>query len=162
MLSFGKPFIYEGNEFNHSKKNDSNSYNSPLSVNAIKWEDKKNNFEIFNYTKDLIELRKNIEAFKYTSKDEIENRLKFIEGLEDSLIGYILDNKYIVLINANGHDMFVSWNILDEYIKVNKDKKIVKVFDKEGINKISLEATDGLSLESLSVNVYKIGDTYGL
>ena len=58
--------------------------------------------------------------------------------------------------------MFVSWNILDEYIKVNKDKKIVKVFDKEGINKISLEATDGLSLESLSVNVYKIGDTYGL
>lgn len=162
MLSFGKPFIYEGNEFNHSKKNDSNSYNSPLSVNAIKWEHKKNNIEIFNYTKDLIELRKNIEAFKYTSKDEIENRLKFIEGLEDSLIGYILDNKYIVLINANGHDMFVSWNILDEYFKANKDKKIVKVFDKEGINKISLEATDGLSLESLSVNVYKIGDTYGL
>ena len=162
MLSFGKPFIYEGNEFNHSKKNDANSYRSPLYVNAIDWADKENNKEIFTYTKNLISLRKSIEAFKYTDYNEIEKRLKFIEGLDDSLIGYSLDKKYLVLINANGHEMFVGHDKLTNYLGIEKFNKIEKIFDKEGINNINIDISHGINLESLSVNVYKIGDAYGL
>ena len=162
MLSFGKPFIYEGNEFNHSKKNDSNSYRSPLSVNAINWEEKKNNLELFNYTKDLIALRKSIEAFKYTSKEEIEDRLKFIEDLDESLVAYILDETYLVIINANVNPMWVCGDILEKYFVNKNEEKIVKIFDKEGINNISVEVAEGLSFEPLSVNVYYIGETYGL
>lgn len=162
MLSFGKPFIYEGNEFNHSKKNDSNSYRSPLSVNAINWEEKKNNLELFNYTKDLIALRKSIEAFKYTSKEEIEDRLKFIQDLDESLVAYILDETYLVIINANVNPMWVCGDILEKYFVNKNEEKIVKIFDKEGINNISVEVAEGLSFEPLSVNVYYIGETYGL
>lgn len=162
MLSFGKPFIYEGNEFNHSKKNDANSYRSPLYVNAIDWADKENNKEIFTYTKNLISLRKSIEAFKYTDYNEIEKRLKFIEGLDDSLIGYSLDKKYLVLINANGHEMFVGYDKLTNHLGIEKFNKIEKIFDKEGINNINIDISHGINLESLSVNVYKIGDAYGL
>lgn len=162
MLSFGKPFIYEGNEFNHSKKNDANSYRSPLSINAINWEDKKNNFELFNYTKELISLRKSIDAFKYTSKKEIERRLRFIDGLDDSILGFTLDKEYLVLINANCCEMFVSKDFLIKYFCHKNDCEIDKIFDKEGKNNISIDVTHGISLESLSVNVYKIGDTYGL
>lgn len=162
MLSFGKPFIYEGNEFNHSKKNDANSYRSPLYVNAINWADKENNKEIFTYTKNLISLRKSIEAFKYTDYNEIEKRLKFIEGLDDSLIGYSLDKKYLVLINANGHEMFVGYDKLTNHLGIEKFNKIEKIFDKEGINNINIDISHGINLESLSVNVYKIGDAYGL
>ncbi|MBP2014960.1 type I pullulanase [Anaerococcus degeneri] len=162
MLSFGKPFIYEGNEFNHSKKNDANSYRSPLYVNAIDWADKENNKEIFTYTKNLISLRKSIEAFKYTDYNEIEKRLKFIEGLDDSLIGYSLDKKYLVLINANGHEMFVGHDKLTNHLGIEKFNKIEKIFDKEGINNINIDISHGINLESLSVNVYKIGDAYGL
>lgn len=162
MLSFGKPFIYEGNEFNHSKKNDANSYRSPLYVNAINWADKENNKEIFTYTKNLISLRKSIEAFKYTDYKEIEKRLKFIEGLDDSLIGYSLDKKYLVLINANGHEMCVGYEKLTNYLGIEKFNKIEKIFDKEGINNINIDISHGINLESLSVNVYKIGDAYGL
>ena len=162
MLSFGKPFIYEGNEFNHSKKNDANSYRSPLYVNAIDWADKENNKEIFTYTKNLISLRKSVEAFKYTDYKEIEKRLKFIEGLDDSLIGYSLDKKYLVLINANGHEMFVGHDKLTNHLGIEKFNKIEKIFDKEGINNINIDISHGINLESLSVNVYKIGDAYGL
>lgn len=162
MLSFGKPFIYEGNEFNHSKKNDANSYRSPLYVNAIDWADKENNKEIFTYTKNLISLRKSIEAFKYTDYNEIEKRLKFIEGLDDSLIGYSLDKKYLVLINVNVHEMFVGYDKLTNHLGIEKFNKIEKIFDKEGINNINIDISHGINLESLSVNVYKIGDAYGL
>lgn len=162
MLSFGKPFIYEGNEFNHSKKNDANSYRSPLYINAINWEDKENNKEIFTYTKDLIALRKSIEAFKYTSHDEIEKRLDFIEGLDNSVIGYTLDKEYLVLINVNCHEIFIDRDILVNYLGSEEYNKIEKIFDKEGMNNISIDISHGINLESLSVNVYKIGEAYGL
>ena len=162
MLSFGKPFIYEGNEFKKKKKNDANSYRSPLYVNAIDWADKENNKEIFTYTKNLISLRKSVEAFKYTDYKEIEKRLKFIEGLDDCLIGYSLDKKYLVLINANGHEMFVGHDKLTNHLGIEKFNKIEKIFDKEGINNINIDISHGINLESLSVNVYKIGDAYGL
>lgn len=162
MLSFGKPFIYEGNEFNHSKKNDANSYRSPLYINAINWEDKENNKEIFTYAKDLIALRKSIEAFKYTSHDEIENRLDFIEGLDNSVIGYTLDKEYLVLINVNCHEIFIDHDKLENYLGSEGYNKIEKIFDKEGMNNISIDISHGINLESLSVNVYKIGEAYGL
>lgn len=162
MLSFGKPFIYEGNEFNHSKKNDANSYRSPLYINAINWEDKENNKEIFTYAKDLIALRKSIEAFKYTSHDEIEKRLDFIEGLDNSVIGYTLDKEYLVLINVNCHEIFIDRDILVNYLGSEEYNKIEKIFDKEGMNNMSIDISHGINLESLSVNVYKIGEAYGL
>lgn len=162
MLSFGKPFIYEGNEFNHSKKNDANSYRSPLYINAINWEDKENNKEIFTYAKDLIAFRKSIEVFKYTSHDEIEKRLDFIEGLDNSVIGYILDKEYLVLINVNCHEIFIDRDILVNYLGSEEYSKIEKIFDKEGMNNMSIDISHGINLESLSVNVYKIGEAYGL
>lgn len=162
MLSFGKPFIYEGNEFNHSKKNDANSYRSPLSVNSVEWEDKKNNMDLFRYTKQLIKLRKEIQAFKYTSKEEIDKRLKFIDGLDESMIGYILDDSYLVIVNANKSEMNVERSLLEKYLRNNKTDKIVKIFDKEGKNNIGLDINKGISVESLSMNVYKIGENNGL
>lgn len=162
MLSFGKPFIYEGNEFNHSKKNDANSYRSPLFVNSIDWADKENNKEIFSYTRDLIALRKSIEAFKYTNRKEIDKRLEFIDGLDESVIGYSIDKKYLILINVNCHEMFVGYDKLINYLDHTENKKIEKIFDKEGKNNTNIDISEGINLESLSVNVYKIGDAYGL
>ena len=162
MLSFGKPFIYEGNEFNHSKKNDANSYRSPLSVNSIEWEDKKNNMSLFKYTKELISLRKKIEAFRHTSKEEISKRLRFIENLDESIIGYTLDDSYLVIVNANKCDMHIEKNIIDNYINLDIFNKFEKIFDKEGKNNIGVDLNDGIHVESLSMNVYKIGEDNGL
>lgn len=162
MLSFGKPFIYEGNEFNHSKRNDANSYRSPLSVNSIEWEDKKNNMSLFKYTKELISLRKEIEAFRHTSKEEISKRLRFIENLDESIIGYTLDDSYLVIVNVNKCGMHIEKNIIEDYINLDIINKFEKIFDKEGKNRIGVDFNDGIHVESLSMNVYKIGEDNGL
>lgn len=162
MLSFGKPFLYEGNEFNHSKKNDANSYRSPLSVNSVEWEDKKNNMDLFKYTKDLIKLRKEIPSFKFTSKEEIDKRLRFIDNLDESMVGYTLDDSYLVIVNVNKSEIYIEKDLLKKHIKFDKISKIEKIFDKEGKNNIGLDFDEGISVESLSMNVYKIGENNGL
>lgn len=162
FLSFGKPFIYEGNEFNHSKNNDANSYRSPLRINSIKWEDKLNNMDIFNYTKDLIKLRKSIKILRMTKASDIRRSLTFMEDIEESLIIYKLESekeKYLVAINASMDEKSIDRKKLDEFIKANK---ISKIFTKKGINKIDINVEDDLILENKSVNVFKLGELNGL
>nr|WP_072537464.1 type I pullulanase [Anaerococcus mediterraneensis] len=161
MLSFGKPFIYEGNEFNHSKKNDANSYRSPLSVNAIDWSEKENNKEIFNYTQQLISLRKSIGAFSETRSNKIRNILKFMEDLDQSVVGYKVDDKYLVLINANKNDFNIDRQNLSGFLGEN-NKKIEQIFSKEGICRVRVDISNDINLKALSINVYKIGEKHGL
>ena len=99
---------------------------------------------------------------KYTSYEEIEKRLVFVDGLDDSLLAYTLDKKYLVVINVNCHDTFIEYDKLANYIGHEEYNKIEKIFDKEGMNNINIDLSHGINLESLSVNVYKIGDAYGL
>ena len=164
FLSFGKPFIYEGNEFNHSKNNDANSYRSPLSTNSIKWNKKLENIEIYNYIKDLINLRKNMDILKYTSPKDIKNSLSFMEDLDESVIIYKLEDhkeSYLVTINAS-YDEFIIENDKLDYFLDNKSYKLINIFSKEGINRTEVKRSNGLNLDRKSVNVYKIGEVNGL
>lgn len=158
MLSFGKPFLYEGNEFNHSKKNDRNSYNSPLFVNAISWSEKEENYDIFEFTKNIIKLRKNLKVFTKTSPDFICNNLKFMDGLEDSLIIYSLnfENKItLVTVNVGENREIISRKSIEKFLKL-KNIRIENIFNKEGKNTSKMIYGD-LILEDLSINVFNIG-----
>lgn len=158
MLSFGKPFLYEGNEFNHSKKNDRNSYNSPLFVNAISWSEKEENYDIFEFTKNIIKLRKNLKVFTKTSPDFICNNLKFMDGLEDSLIIYSLnfENKItLVTVNVGENREIISRKSIEKFLKL-KNIRIENIFNKEGKNTSKMIDGD-LILEDLSINVFNIG-----
>lgn len=162
FLSFGKPFIYEGNEFNHSKNNDANSYRSPLRINSIKWEDKLNNMDIFNYTKDLIKLRKSIKSFTKTKASDIKKSLTFMEDIDESLVVYQIksnNENYLVAINASVNEMKIEKEKLKTLVPVNK---IINIFSKKGINKTNTNVEEGLIVEGKSVNVFKIGEENGL
>ena len=163
FLSFGKPFIYEGSEFNNSKSNNGNSYNAPLSINGIDWQDKINNIETFSFVKDLISLRKKLEVFKLVKKDDIKKALTFVDGLEDFLLAYKINfegKKIYVIINALKNDVEI-----DDYKRdkiFDKEIELVKIFDKEGnINK-RLNVSDMKKFSKHSINVYIKGENYGL
>ena len=161
MLSFGKPFIYEGNEFNHSKNNDRNSYKSPLFVNSIKWKDKEENRRIFDYTRDLINLRKEIKVFYNTDPTYIREKLSFMDDIDQSLIIYKIKNEngYILIaINAGNTNKLIDKEMLDDFIGA-RNYTIDRIFTKEGKNNSSVENID---LEELSINVYEIGVDDGL
>mgnify|MGYP002713707775 FL=1 len=155
LLSFGKPFLYEGNEFNHSKNNDRNSYNSPLFINAINWQEKEENIDIFNYTKDLLALRKNVKVFNKINPVAIRESLSFMENIEDSIIIYKVkasDYYILVAINASNEDKHIDNKKLKSFIGYH-DFIMDKIFGKEGKNNSRIE---DLVLDRLSVNVYKI------
>jgi len=82
MLSQGIPFIHEGNELLRSKQGWHNSYNAPIAINAIHWENKRDHYAFFNYIKDLIVFRKTYAGFRLASADAIRTRLKMYEDTE--------------------------------------------------------------------------------
>ncbi len=103
LTSQGIPFIHAGAEMLRSKPKegggyDENSYESPDSVNQIRWDlkAKKENLEVFNYYKGLIALRKAHPAFRMTSAQEVSANLEFVYLNQPKLIAYMISN------NANG------------------------------------------------------------
>lgn len=97
FTSQGIPFLFAGEEIFRSKKGEHNSYRSPDSVNAIDWNLKTTNAELFEYYKQLIALRKKHPAFRMTSAEDIARNIHFyrIRGAKNIV-------SYSILNNANG------------------------------------------------------------
>ena len=88
LLSQGIPFIQAGSEILRTKYGDHNSYKSPDNINAISWNDKVKYYEVFNYVKMLIKIRKKFKAFRFESKEDIDKiNINFLNG--DEKVGVI-------------------------------------------------------------------------
>ncbi len=99
LLSQGIPFIHAGDEIMRTKPGkdggyDENSYQSPQSVNSIKWDEKASakQTKVFNYYKSLISFRKNHASLRMTSEADIKANLKFLNFTDQNLIGYSITN----------------------------------------------------------------------
>lgn len=163
FLSFGTPFIYEGNEFNNSKSNNRNSYNAGLKVNGIDWEDKIKNLKTFAYVKSLIKLRKDLRVFRTYKRNEIRKKLKFIDGLDDNLLAYVIKdyNKRIYFVlNASTEEVRLNKTIRNMIF--GEEINIRKVFSKLGKINNKINVADLDFFEKLSVNVYIGGKDYEL
>jgi pullulanase len=133
LTSQGIPFFQAGEEFLRSKPSEDgasfveNSYNSPDSVNSLKWDTLTKNKEVFNYYKGLIAFRKAHSALRMTTTADIQENLKFLEGLEPNVVGYTIENSpnseaaksLCVIYNANKGASTVTipegdWNV---YVK---------------------------------------------
>lgn len=100
FTSQGIPFMFTGEEIFRDKKGVHNSYNSPDSINAIDWNQKKEYRDLFDYYKGIINIRKLHPAFRMTTAEDVAKNLVFDEVNEPNVISYSLKN------NANGD----SWN----------------------------------------------------
>jgi pullulanase len=77
LTSQGIPFIYGGDEFANTKYGNSNSYDAPISVNELKWSRLKEFYDLYDYVKGLIEMRKSHPAFTMDSATLIKEKIKF-------------------------------------------------------------------------------------
>ena len=96
FTSQGTPFMFAGEEVFRDKKGVHNSYKSPDSINAIDWNLKDANRELFDYYRELIKLRKAHPAFRMTTAADIARHLKFDKSAEPCFISYSLND------HANG------------------------------------------------------------
>ena len=63
--------MFAGEEVFRDKKGVHNSYKSPDDINAIDWNMKHENRELFDYYRELIRLRRSHPAFRMTSADDV-------------------------------------------------------------------------------------------
>jgi len=134
LTSQAIPFIHSGAEFLRTKSFDEDSFESPDSINSIKWENKEKYLEVFNFHKSLIQLRKNHPAFRINQKEELIEKLKFDSVQNPLLISYKIGpyaNKdswkwIMVIINGSDEDLDVTlgkgeWKYTIENLKVDQE-----------------------------------------
>ena len=108
FTSQGVPFMLSGEELLRNKKGVHNSFESPDSINQLNWDNLKQYPQVFNYYKNLIQLRKNHPAFRLGNADLVRKHLEFIDTPE-SVVAFRLKNyagrddwrNIIVVLNAN-------------------------------------------------------------
>ena len=90
LTSQGIPFLHGGQDFARSKGGDPNSYQSPDHVNMLEGARKEEFYELFAYTRDLIQLRKARPAFRLRSAGEVRSKLRFLNFPLGNIVGYVL------------------------------------------------------------------------
>jgi len=94
LTSQGVPFLQAGTEFLRTKFGDSNSFDSGIEINELKWERKTTYRDHFNYVKGLINLRSHHPAFRMRKRSDVKENIEFI----DSPFGTV---GYSICSNAN-------------------------------------------------------------
>ena len=131
MLAQGTPFIHAGEEMLRTKVNEDgsfnhNSYDSPDSVNSIKWATLENptNMDVVNYYKGLIAFRKEHGALRLTTAEDVAAHITNLENTPDEVKGFVITggvkgeaaDAICVIFNPNKEDAKVTlpegnWNI---------------------------------------------------
>lgn len=139
LLSQGIPFIHAGDEIMRTKPAsgggyDDNSYQSPQSVNSIKWNEKaeEKQTKVFEYYKSLISFRKKHSSLRMADATDVINNVKFFDLGDANLIGYSITNNTSndrfeeMIIIINGSDKIKKANLtrVDKLTVVGKRGKI--------------------------------------
>ena len=91
LLAQGIPFIHSGQEFCRTKNGLHNTYRSPDNINQLDWTRKERYLDVFNYTKDMIQLRMMLPILRLNDPEKIEQRVSFREWDGMLVINYRCD-----------------------------------------------------------------------
>ena len=167
FLSQGIPFIHAGNEFLRTKDGKDNTYNSPLSVNAIDWKLKDKNLDFFNYIKDLIHFRKIMPEFRLDDGEEIREKLHFLENTGSChMLTYTIKRNggcILVIHNANTGECLLPNAVIKRHVEIHRKRTIDEIdirclFNADGIVKSNGEFKHphGISVPGITTLVYEL------
>ena len=129
FTSQGVPFMLSGEEMLRDKKGVHNSFESPDSINHLDWDNLKKYPQVFQYYKNLIQLRKNHPAFRLGSASLVRKHLVFGKSggplvfcLKDHAGGDRWKDIYVIL-NASREQQTVDLP-MDSYETVCDDGRI--------------------------------------
>ena len=108
LVSQGMTFIYGGEELYRTKLGIDNSYQSPDSINTIPWENKLKYNDLYEYYRQIIQIRHQHKALRLGSAELINKHVEFLPTENNSLIIYRiydvnpLDNAKSIIVLLNG------------------------------------------------------------
>lgn len=133
FTSQGVPFMLSGEEMLRDKKGVHNSYNSPDSINELRWENLKRYPQVFSYYKGLISLRRNHPAFRLGNADLVRQHLEFLPS-DDCFVAFRLTG------NAGGD----TWRNIIVALNANKQPRSITIPD----GQYTVVCRDGIINES--------------
>lgn len=139
-----KPSIREGRTY------ENDSYNSPDSVNAIRWKWKSEHKDVFKYYKGLIAFRKAHQAFHMLNKDEIERQITFLRK-DENVVMYTMKES-----QPKEAEILVIYNSNREAVTLNIPKGNWSVYVKDrkaGCDVLEVIKGDSVKVESISALV---------
>ncbi|MCE4563853.1 type I pullulanase [Maribellus sp. CM-23] len=95
LTSQGVPFLHAGVEFCRSKNGNGNSYKSPDAINQLDWARKNDYFEVFNYFRQLIQLRKNHPGLRIANAEGIRSHLNFCTQYKIGVVAYCIEGQQV-------------------------------------------------------------------
>ena len=107
FTSQGVPFMLSGEELLRNKKGVHNSFESPDSINQLNWDNKVRYPQVFEYYKNLIQLRKSYPHFHLGSAEQVRKNLEFLDtpkgvvAYQISATNYCIVRHLIVILNAS-------------------------------------------------------------
>lgn len=114
LTSQGITFIHAGTEFLRSKKGVENSYNAPDSINAIDWTLKSKNFDVFEYVKALINMRRQHPAFRMKESEDVAKNILFDESSTIGVVSYSINGK---AVGDSWNKIWIAYNGTDKPIE---------------------------------------------
>lgn len=133
FTSQGVPFMLSGEEMLRDKKGVHNSYNSPDSINELRWENLKRYPQVFSYYEGLISLRRNHPAFRLGNADLVRQHLEFLPS-DDCFVAFRLTG------NAGGD----TWRNIIVALNANKQSRSITIPD----GQYTVVCRDGIINES--------------
>lgn len=133
FTSQGVPFMLSGEEMLRDKKGVHNSYNSPDSINELRWENLKCYPQVFSYYEGLISLRRNHPAFRLGNADLVRQHLEFLPS-DDCFVAFRLTD------NAGGD----TWRNIIVALNANKQQRSITIPD----GQYTVVCRDGIINES--------------
>lgn len=108
FLSQGIPFMQAGQEFLRSKPHPNggfvhDSYNSPDSINSLKWYQATLHRDLVAYYSGLIAIRRKFPAFRLPTAEQIREQIRF-EDRDDGVLLVRLGGEWLLVINPLGHE----------------------------------------------------------
>ena len=114
FTSQGIPFIQAGQEFLRTKGGDHNSYDKPDAVNMIRWRDKLEHRDIYEYYQGLIALRRAHSLFRLETAEQVRSAVKFLDdqpglAVPAGCVAYLIEDvvggdswaRALVVLNAS-------------------------------------------------------------
>lgn len=107
LFSQGIPFMQAGQEFLRSKPHPAggfvhDSYNSPDSINSLKWEQATLHRDIVAYYRGLIAIRRKFPQFRLSTAEQIRKIIRF-EDRDDGVMPIRFGEELLLVINPLGH-----------------------------------------------------------
>ena len=126
FTSQGVPFMLSGEEMLRDKKGVHNSFESPDSINHLDWDNLKKYPQVFQYYKNLIQLRKDHPAFRLGSADLVRKHLEFLDVANySSPVGEAGEGSPLIAFRLKDYAGGDNWK--DIYVFLNANRETVKV-----------------------------------